>query len=67
MVEEAVVSKSNDDVVLPFAVAENTGDETYRYNTPRKGTMYYKSILPYQRGYKMRMSMGRGQHIGHSC
>ena len=60
VVEEAVVSKSNDDVVLPFAVAENTGRETYPYHTPRKGAMYYKPIPPFQRDCNMRRSIGGG-------
>ena len=43
-----------DDVVVPSAVAEKTRNDKYRYHTARKGTMYYKNILPFQRDYKMR-------------
>ena len=52
-----------DDVVVPSAVAEKTGNEKYRYHTARKGAMYSKNILPFQRDYKMRRIAGRGQRI----
>ena len=49
-----------DDVVVPSAVAEKTRNEKYRYHTARKGTMYYKNILTFQRGYKRRRTAGGG-------
>ena len=57
VVEEAVVE---DDVVVPSAVAEKTGNEKYRYHTARKGAMYSKNILPFQRDYKRRRIAGKG-------
>ena len=52
-----------DDVVVPSAVAEKTGNEKYRYHTARKGAMYYKNILPFERDYKRRRIAGGGQRI----
>ena len=52
-----------DDVVVPSAVAEKTGNEKYRYHTARKGAMYYKNVLPFQRDFKRRRMLGGGQRI----
>ena len=48
---------------VPSDVAEKTGNEKYRYHTARKGAMYYKNILTFQRDYKRRRTAGGGQRI----
>ena len=64
VVEEAVVE---DDVVVPSAVAEKTGNEKYRYHTARKGAMYYKNILGFQRDCKRRRIAGGGYLLRQYC
>ena len=51
----------------PSEVAEKAGHEKHRYHTARKGAMYYKRIIPFQRDCKIRRMVGEVDSIGHKC